>query len=368
MSNRRKHARNVPGLMKSVWARWPRHAMVFVMLTGFLFRCAMLPSEVPSPEDGDAKKKPVDTTRGMIPQPSTTPDQQPTGREGPPPPPPPRPAPPRHGHPPETEPGTKPHGSGNNNGAIAGGAAAGLVTALVIGELIHHHNAAPEHFGKEGPKLAREFDMTNFTVEGLVGPNWPVVLDFMLDAPGAVQVDITAADGRTFRQILPAQPNRRGYQIFRTPANFGSTVQRAVFQVQSISLPVSSTPSPLRTYGMGAGERAVGSVAIDQLTFQPSTIHPKSNEVATFGFHAHSAFNAVRAEFIMTSLYNGHILVQQDQEEKLSPIPEGERARGTWAGKGKAGEHMLQVRAWRGLENGGDWVVAWSPDIVEVIK
>jgi hypothetical protein len=29
---------------------------------------------------------------------------------------------------------------------------------------------------------------------------------------------------------------------------------------------------------------------------------------------------------------------------------------------------MLQVRAWRGLENGGDWVVAWSPDIVNVIQ
>jgi hypothetical protein len=29
---------------------------------------------------------------------------------------------------------------------------------------------------------------------------------------------------------------------------------------------------------------------------------------------------------------------------------------------------MLQIRAWRGLENGGDWVVAWSPDIVDVVK
>jgi hypothetical protein len=44
------------------------------------------------------------------------------------------------------------------------------------------------------------------------------------------------------------------------------------------------------------------------------------------------------------------------------------RAGGTWEGKGKPGEHMLQIRAWRGLENGGDWVVAWSPDIVDVVK
>jgi hypothetical protein len=75
----------------------------------------------------------------------------------------------------------------------------------------------------------------------------------------------------------------------------------------------------------------------------------------------------VRAEFIFTTLYNGRVLVQKEQEEQLSPIPEGERARGTWKG-GKPGEHMLQIRAWRGLESGGDWVVAWSPDIVDVVK
>jgi len=103
--------------------------------------------------------------------------------------------------------------------------------------------------------------------------------------------------------------------------------------------------------------------------FQPATIHPKANEVADYGFHAHSAFDGVRAEFIFTTLYNGRLLVQKDQEEKLSPVPEGERAKGTWKGKkGKPGEHMLQIRAWRGLESGGDWVVAWSPDIVDVVK
>ena len=60
-------------------------------------------------------------------------------------------------------------------------------------------------------------------------------------------------------------------------------------------------------------------------------------------------------------------MVEKDQEAKLAPIPEGERAKGTWEGKGgKTGEHMLQIRAWRGLEKGGDWVVAWSPDIVNL--
>jgi hypothetical protein len=90
----------------------------------------------------------------------------------------------------------------------------------------------------------------------------------------------------------------------------------------------------------------VGSVAIDQLTFQPATIHPKANEVADYGFHAHSAFDSVRAEFIFTTLYNGRVLVQKDQEEKLSPIPEGERAKGN--GWGKAGLGNTCCRSERG--------------------
>ena len=109
-------------------------------------------------------------------------------------------------------------------------------------------------------------------------------------------------------------------------------------------------------------------MAIDELKFQPPRIHPKAKEVANYSFHSHSAFNGTRAEFIYTTLYKGHVLVQKDQDATLPPIPAGEQARGTWEGKGKAGNHMLQVRAWRGLEIGGDWVVVWSPDVVEVVK
>ena len=227
----------------------------------------------------------------------------------------------------------------------------------------------PQKLGDKGPQVQDKLDMTGFTVKCVVGPNWPIVLDFMLDSPGDVQMDITAADNSQLKAIIHNTPNRRAYAIFRMPPDFGTQLQTAVFYVHAVPLAGASTPPPmLRTYGLGAGERAVGSVAIDQLTFQPATIHPQAKEVANFGFHAHSAFDGVRAEFIIASLYNGRILVEKDQEKKLSPVPEGVRASGTWEGNGKPGEHMLQIRAWRGLENGGDWVVAWSPDIVDVVR
>lgn len=270
------------------------------------------------------------------------------------------------GHPAETNPGRTPGGSGNGSAIFAAIGAAAAVP--IIGERIAHRNPSPEKLSHDGPQVPKEFDMSDFTIKGLVHPHWPVVLDFMIDSPGSVQVEIIAGQ-RRFPKTLNNKPNRRGYSIFRLPANFGTKLQTATYHIRSIPVAGANTPAPrLRTYGLGAGEKAVGSVAIDQLTFQPATIHPKANEVADYGFHAHSAFDGVRAEFIFTTLYNGRVLVEKDQEEQLSPIPEGERAKGTWKGQGKPGEHMLQIRAWRGLENGGDWVVAWSPDIVDVVK
>jgi hypothetical protein len=269
------------------------------------------------------------------------------------------------GHPADTERGPSPHQS-DMGPAIAG---ASVGAGLIVAELIHNYNKSPNKLGHDGPQVPKSVIMNGFTIKGLVYPNWPIVLDFKLDSPGAVEMEIVAADNHRHRVIIRNVPNRRAYAIFRLPADFGNRLQTAIFQVHSIPNPGATAPAPnLRAYGIGAGEKAVGSVAIDQLTFQPATIHPQAHEAASFGFHAHSAFDVVRAEFVFTTLYNGQVLVQQDQEKKLSPIPEGERAKGTWEGKGKPGEHMLQIRAWRGLQNGGDWVVAWSPDIVDVVK
>jgi hypothetical protein len=318
------------------------------------FACIAIALElVAAPCGGLAKRYTYKTDRNPKQQPKTVPTVPPSK------------VPPTHGHPTETNPGNTPHGSSDGPAIAAGVVGAGAIIAAVIAD----HEASPGHLGSGGPEVPKSFDMTDFAVKGLCRPNWPVVLDFMLDGPGLVQMDIVAADKRQFTVTLTNSPRRRAYAIFNLPPDFGKGLQIAVYRIRSMPAPGSSGPPPgLRTYGLGAGEKAVGSVAIDQLTFQPAAIHPQSNESASYGFHAHSAFDGVRAEFNFTTLFNGKLLVKKDKDAKLSPIPEGERARGTWDGKGKSGEHMLQIRAWRGLENGGDWVVAWSPDIVDVIR
>ncbi|MBV8631694.1 MAG: hypothetical protein JOZ83_12260, partial [Silvibacterium sp.] len=99
------------------------------------------------------------------------------------------------GHPVETYGGHNPHGSSDAPEIAAGAAAAGgIITALII-----HEEHTPEHLGKEGPQVPKQFDMSGFAIKGLVGPNWPVVLDFIVDSPGAAQVDIVTGDKHHFR-------------------------------------------------------------------------------------------------------------------------------------------------------------------------
>lgn len=258
--------------------------------------------------------------------------------------------------------------SGAEEGAIIGGAAAVAVTTIL---LVHHHEHKlpnPDDLSSNGPQVPKNFDMNHFVVDGYLGPNWPVALDFVLNGPGAVKLDITTAAGVHYAEVLTNGLNGRGISIVY-PENLPDRVQAASFDVEAVPPAGSDEPAPrLRVYGMGAGPKAVGSIAIDEVTFGPSAI--QMPDPAQFGFHSHSDFSNVRADFILTAAKGDHIIMKQESEDPYGPVAQGVHAQGTWDSKPgtkrNAGQHMLQVRAWRGY--GSDWVVAWSPDLVVVNK
>jgi hypothetical protein len=248
---------------------------------------------------------------------------------------------------------------GEEAGIIGGIAAAGLATAL----LVHHYQHAlpsSENLMKNGPQVPKSFVMNHLIVDGLIGPGWPVGLDFLLEGAGNVTLDITTADKVQYHQILINNLNGRGITI-TYPDGLPDKVQSATFDVEAVPPAGTKGPAPiLRIYGMAAGPKAVGSIAIDQVTFGPPAVQRKQN--VQYGFHSHSEFSNVRADLMFTGLKDNHIVMKQDDEVQLNPVTPNEHAQGSIPGKGTAGQHLLQIRAWRG--NSGDWVVAWSPDVV----
>jgi len=254
--------------------------------------------------------------------------------------------------------------SGGQKAAIFGGIFAAAVATAVVVHQHEHKMPSSDDLMKNGPQVPQNVLMNHLIVDGLIGPGWPVGLDFQLEGPGSVTLDITTSDKVQYHQVLTNDLNGRGITVTR-PDGLPDKLQAATFDVEAVAPAGSNLPPPnLRMYGMAAGPYVVHSIAIDQVTFGPSSLKMKQN--AQFGFHSHSDFSNVRADFMFTGLKDNHIVMRQDNETPVAPVTVDEHAQGSLQGKGTEGQHLLQIRAWRG--NSGDWVVAWSPDVVTLAK
>jgi hypothetical protein len=225
-----------------------------------------------------------------------------------------------------------------------------------------------------GPQFASVFSMSHFEVVAFVRGNWPMALYYQLDQPGFVQVRVEAAGAQTLFLRLEAPDKGRHMEVMRIPGRFGSRATAARYSVAVENASGAIAPR-LRVYGFGAGDRAVGSIHIDRLRFEPGDIHPAQHEEAAYSFHALADFKKVAAEFLRVGLANGEIVtVLANQDVVGDGLHRGASKTGNWSGEDRQnkisiGQHLLQVRAWESLEpsgDGGDWVAAWSENAVRV--
>ena len=214
--------------------------------------------------------------------------------------------------------------------------------------------------------------MSNISVVGFVKGDWPMVLDYEVRQPGLYLLSVSAEGTAPFFYILESsQPGRR-QQILRLPSRFGNQPHAGSYAVYALTnKPGEASPVFLRVYGMGAGERAVGSVAIDQLHFSPPSVRPKDKQNAFYGFHSHADFEKVTAEFQLVGLMDGAVVGRLEYEEDVKDLVrrDTEIQNKPWdprKAKAAPGQHLFQVRAWYTLKKGGDWVIAWSPQLVRV--
>lgn len=267
--------------------------------------------------------------------------------------------------------------STDNGGHTGGGFSFGIdLTCLLTGckkELADEAgDAAP--LAKSGPRLPNKYAMSGFTLQALVKGGAPYIVD--CEARDAtLRIEIKTQDKEPF--VYNLKINGRTENIFRLPKSFEAESRPATISVRAVkNQPGAEVPAALRIYGMGMGEKAVGSVAIDQLGFGPPEVRIGRFGKAQYTFHSRSDFNRVVAEFAKIENRNGVIqVVERVNKEDL-----GELTRDTWVGRDKPrvwdgknengdvseGLHLLQVRAWRSSVKEGDWVMSWSPDWVNV--
>jgi hypothetical protein len=246
-------------------------------------------------------------------------------------------------------------------------------------------NDPAQSLAESGPRFSDAYNMSAFTLLGLVKGNWPIVIDYQLERTGLIFVEINPSNAEPFYYRLDGTKTERQQVIFRLPGLFGTDLKAAVITVRALEDKTGEAkPVPFRLYGLGAGEKAVGSVAIDDVHFRPEQIRtkPKSPEKANYSFRSRSDFNSVDVEVRRVALKDGvvgTVLVKNNRLNKgvkagaSVPSDEQDKPRHTWDGKAKDGKislgsHLVQVRGWRGLREGGDWVVAWSEEWVQVAE
>jgi hypothetical protein len=254
---------------------------------------------------------------------------------------------------------------------IAGGA--GFLLGLVAGHYLGGRHSPEKVLSHDGPQIPHSFTMSSLTILGFVKGNWPMVLEYEITEPGLYLLTVSADNTAPFTYLLDASHFGHRQVIIRNlPERFGPTPRAGSYTLQAMSNhPGEVTPVFLRVFGIGAGDRAVGSVAIDGLRFGPAEIGAQNRGTALYGFHSRADFERVTAEFNYVGKVQGCVVSVFEDKQDIKDVVRRDTTidNKQWdlrKAKAKPGQHMLAVRAWYTLKSGGDWVMAWSPQLVRV--
>jgi hypothetical protein len=228
-----------------------------------------------------------------------------------------------------------------------------------------HNSSAGAMLNDHGPQFPDLLHESTFHVTGFVRGGWPLVVDYEPAAGSYVVLTVVSPNIPTFATVLPATQGTRRLLLLSVPSSFGDGLRIANFSIESTVSPRDRTLSYIRIYGFGCGRRAVGSVAIDQLRFGPQIITSSKPETQ-LSFHSHTQFDRVRSEFMQIALVDNCVEGQKVDDKSINRhIDAEESVQDTWnAKKARPGQIQFRVRGWMNRDNGGDWVSAFSPELV----
>jgi hypothetical protein len=269
--------------------------------------------------------------------------------------------------------------SRRGDGYRGGGFGAGF--GLDIGSLLGRSDApdfTPQWLD-DGPGFADSYSNSCMPVRCFVKGGWPMVIDYTADGESLSTIEVHIPDAAT--PLVINLDNTRGRHLlqFALPASLGHATKPAVLLVRSMrNTPGTVTPGYVQIHGLGAGPRAVGSVAIERVDFQPPLVQRSARQQASYSFLSKSDFNHVAVSVLRVDNVDGQIKVNVAREFRFegginSGTVFGQAPPRLWDGtdaqnKASLGSHLLQVRAWMSARDEADWVTAWSERAVRVAQ
>lgn len=252
----------------------------------------------------------------------------------------------------------------------------GIDLGTLLGQRGPATDLVPEWLA-EGPGFDARYSNSCMPIRCLVQGGWPMVVDYSPDGQSITTIELhVQGQSKPVVFELVNNPGRR-LMMFKLPASIGDSSRPAVMLVRSMrNKPGERGPGHARIHGLGAGPRAVGSVAIQQVDFRPPVIQRSALQQARYSFLSKSDFNHFAVGVLRIDGADGQIKVGLAREFGFA----GGISRGTlfgraperlWDGtdagnKASIGNHIIQVRAWMSSRNEADWVTAWSEQTVLV--
>lgn len=260
---------------------------------------------------------------------------------------------------------------------------AGAVALGLVGRWLYQRNQAHtpskddammSRLQRQGPVFAPSYNTSAFAAIAPVRGDWPFVLSFSHEAPVMVTLRLSAREvPEVYTVRLPFGAGDIGEHRlqFRLPPAFGDSERPAAIGVTATDMSGQRPAPGFRILALGCGPRAVGSVAIEEVSFLPRRIRAQAQERASYRFFSHSDFTNAVAEFIrVEDASDGERQFFVDE----APIDGGLAANRSiaprqWDGRDSfervsRGTHRLKVRAWAPT---GGWVTAWSGSRVDVM-
>jgi len=239
---------------------------------------------------------------------------------------------------------------------------------------------------KHGPQLPPIFSMSTFSIMGFSKGNWPVVIDYVLEQDSLLLV-VIAPEGQK-PQIFRLDGKKGHWQTkIQLPPEIGDQLRVSEYLVQTLDNNIGQvSPAHMHIHGIAVGNKAVGSIGIDQVSFSPASIRLDQHQRAQYSFHSMFDFKNTEVTFVRLAKSSiGEIIAASVGSKSMGSVNQNARKNGEWDGSVKppatlknyppelqqwlqlpVGQHALQVRAWFGIKDGGDWVTALSETLVSV--
>jgi hypothetical protein len=204
----------------------------------------------------------------------------------------------------------------------------------------------------------------------------PIVIEYQLDNQTTATLTIMIKGKKEpFIQRLRPTGAEVKQEVFQLPDTFGKKPLVAQLSIKADNLdPANNRSTGFELFSIALGEKAVGSLKIDQLSFNPAHVRAREKISVTYSFHSLGDFDRATVEFrLLGPTRKGESANGLVNSQKISGgVRRGETKKGAWDGKNQEGKfskgrHLLLVSAWFDAKNGGDWCWVSDPSRQRVI-